>query len=135
MSAISSLNARRYVERAMSIAEERQAQVAVVVVDRSGTIIAAARTDAAAPIAVELAQRKAALSATLGVATHLVVKMAATDAVLANGLRSVPQHLLLPGAVPVIGPGGIPEGAVGIAGGHYELDQAIAEATVKGSRG
>jgi glc operon protein GlcG len=131
MSTISSINARRYVDKAMKIADERQAPIAVVVVDRAGTIIAAARSDAAAPIMVDLARRKAALSAAIGAPTKMIVMMAKTDPVLAAGLQSVPDHLLLPGGVPVIGPGGVPEGAIGIAGGHYEVDTEIAEATVR----
>jgi glc operon protein GlcG len=133
VSTISSTNARRYVDKAMAIAEERQAPIAVVVVDRAGTIIAAARSDAAAPIMVDLAKRKAALSAAVGAASATVCVMAKTDATLAAGLTSVPEHLLLPGAIPVIGPGGVPEGAVGIAGGHYTVDQEICELTVRGA--
>ena len=131
MSVISSINARRYVDRAMHVAGERQASIAVVVVDPAGTIIAAARTDGTAPIMVELAQRKAALSAAIGVPTHVAVKIAAADPVMQAGLLSVREHLLLPGGMPVIGPLGVPEGAVGIAGGHYDLDQQIVEATVR----
>jgi glc operon protein GlcG len=132
MSTITSVNARRYVDKAMAIADERQAPIAVVVVDRAGTIIAAARSDATAPIMVELARRKAALSAAVGAPTAVIITMAKTDATLDAGLRSVSDHLLLPGAIPVIGPGGVPEGAVGIAGGHYTVDQEICELTVRG---
>jgi glc operon protein GlcG len=129
---ISSTNARRYVDKALKLAEERQAAIAVVVVDRAGTIIAAGRSDGAAPIMVDFARRKAALSAAIGAPTKMVVMMAKTDPVLAAGLQSVTDHLLLPGGIPVIGPGGLPEGAVGVAGGHYEVDEEIAEATVRG---
>jgi len=130
---MSSRNARRYVDRALALAEERQAPIAVVVVDRGGTVIAAARSDGTAPIMIELALRKAALSAAIGVPTSLAVKMATNDEVMGHGLRSVKEHLLLPGGAPVMGPGGVPEGAVGIAGGHYDVDQAIVEETVRGS--
>jgi uncharacterized protein GlcG (DUF336 family) len=130
-SEISSLNARRYVDKAMAIADERKAPIAVVVVDRSGSIIACARSDGAAPIMVTLAQRKAALSAAVGAPSKLICMMAKTDATLAAGLASTSEHLLLPGAVPIMGPGGIPEGAVGIAGGHYDVDADIAEATAR----
>jgi glc operon protein GlcG len=129
---ISSTNARRYVDKALKIAEERQAAIAVVVVDRAGTIIAAGRSDGAAPVMVDLARRKAALSAAVGAPSKMVVMMTKTDPVLAAGLQSVTDHLLLPGGIPVIGPGGLPEGAIGIAGGHYEVDEEIAEATVRG---
>lgn len=132
MGMISSTNARRYVDKAMKIADDKQAAIAVVVVDRAGTIIAAARSDAAAPIMIELARRKAAMSAAIGAPTSIIADMAATDPILAGGLRSVPDHLLLPGAIPVIGPGGLPEGAVGVAGGHYTVDAEIVEATVRG---
>lgn len=132
MSTISSTNARRYVDKAMKMADDKQAAIAVVVVDRAGTIIAAARSDGAAPISIELARRKAAMSAAVGAPTALIADMAATDAILGAGLRSVSDHLLLPGAIPVIGPGGIPEGAVGVAGGHYSVDVEIVEAVVRG---
>jgi uncharacterized protein GlcG (DUF336 family) len=128
---ISAATARRYVDRAMAAATERKAAIAVVVVDRSGAIVAAARTDDAAPFSVELARRKAALSATVGTATKLIVKMAASDPALGAGLRAVPEFLVLPGAMPVIGPGGVPDGAVGVAGGHYEIDDEICEAAVR----
>jgi glc operon protein GlcG len=135
MTTMSTANARRYVDKALAIADERKAPIAVVVVDRGGTIIAAARTDSAAPFMVELARRKAALSAAVGTATKLIMMMAANDPALGAGLRSVPEYLLLPGAMPVIGPGGVPEGAVGIAGGHYEIDDEICEATVRSDIG
>lgn len=115
----------------MKIADERQAPIAVVVVDRAGTILAAARSDAAAPITIDLARRKAALSAAVGAPTKMIVMMAKTDPVLAAGLQSVPDHLPLPGGIAVIGPGGVPEGGIGIAGGHYDVDAEIAEATVR----
>jgi uncharacterized protein GlcG (DUF336 family) len=132
VSTISSTNARRFVDKAMALAEERQQPIAVAVVDRAGTIIAAARSDGAAPISVELARRKAALSAAVGAPTRLIVMMGKTDPVLAAGVASVADHLALPGGIPVIGPGGVPEGAIGVAGGHYDVDEEIAEATARG---
>lgn len=135
MSAITYTAARRLVDRALTLAEEKQAPIAAVVVDRSGAIVMAARVDAAAPVMVELAQRKAALAAAVGAPTAVLAKMAETDPILAGGLRSVGDHLLLPGGVPVMGPGGVPEGALGIAGGHYDIDHELAAESVRRTGG
>jgi glc operon protein GlcG len=133
MSTTSLGTAQHIVAKALALANEKQAPIAVVVTDRAGIIIAAARTDTAAPIAVELARRKASLSAATGTPTHLIVMIGKTDPILEAGVRSVADHLALPGGMPIIGPGGIPEGAVGVAGGHYSVDQEIVEAAVRPS--
>ncbi len=80
----------------MAIADDCHAPVAVVV-DRAGTIISACRSDGAAPIMVDLARRKAALSAALGAPTTLVAMLARTDPMPAAALQSVPDHPVQPG--------------------------------------
>jgi glc operon protein GlcG len=132
MSATSLGTAQSLIAKALAAANDKQAPIAVVVTDRAGIIIAAARTDNAAPIAIELARRKASLSAATGTPTNLIVMIGKTDPILEAGVRSVADHLALPGGMPIIGPGGIPEGAIGIAGGHYSVDQEIAEAAIRG---
>jgi len=114
--------AEKLISAALAEAKRRQIPVTAVIVDHAGHIIACSRMDGASYITVEIARRKATTAACFGVALSTFVEMVKADALIPNALQSVPDLILLPGAVPV------GSGALGISGGHYTDDQAIADA-------
>jgi uncharacterized protein GlcG (DUF336 family) len=59
----------------------------------------------------------------------MIVEMAKGDEVLALAFSGESQIAALPGGLPIAGDAG-PVGGIGISGGHYSQDQAIAEAAV-----
>jgi uncharacterized protein GlcG (DUF336 family) len=114
--------AEKMIKLAQAEAKRRNIKAAAVVVDHAGHIIACSRADGAPYITVEIARRKATTAACFGVALPTLIEMVKADALIPAALQSVPDLLLLPGAVPV------GSGALGISGGHYTEDQAIADA-------
>jgi uncharacterized protein GlcG (DUF336 family) len=116
--------AKGLIDAAHAEAKRRHVTVAAVVVDRAGHIIACARMDGAPFVTVEIARRKATTAACFGVALSSFVEVVKTDSLIPTALGSVADLILLPGAVPV------GSGALGISGGHYTDDQAIADACV-----
>ncbi|SPW28397.1 Domain of uncharacterised function (DUF336) [Edwardsiella tarda] len=105
--------------------------VAVTVVDHSGTPLVMKRMDNAGPHTVEASRMKAYTSLTTKNSTDNVMKGAHSNADAAN-LRDIPGFLLLAGGVPVKA-GEQVIGAVGVGGapgGH--LDQACALKALKG---
>ncbi|EBI8329507.1 heme-binding protein [Salmonella enterica] len=104
--------------------------VAVTLVDRSGTPLLMKRMDNAGPHTVEASRMKAFTALTTKNLTGNVMKGAQSNAGAAN-LRYIPDFLLLAGAVPVkVGDQVI--GAVGVGGAPGgNFDEACALAGVK----
>jgi uncharacterized protein GlcG (DUF336 family) len=59
----------------------------------------------------------------------MIVEMAQGDQVLAFAFSGDEQVVALPGGLPIAGDSG-PIGGIGVSGGHYSQDQAIAEAAL-----
>jgi uncharacterized protein GlcG (DUF336 family) len=121
--------AQKLVRAAVEAAEGQGVPIAVAVVDRGGHVVAAARMDGAAFLMLDVATKKATFAAAMGVPTHMIVEMAKGDEVLALAFSGESQIAALPGGLPIAGDAG-PVGGIGISGGHYSQDQAIAEAAV-----
>lgn len=121
--------AQSLVEKALTAAGELGLPIAAVVVDPGGHVVASARMDGASFLMAEVAQKKATLAAAMGVPTQMVAEMAAGDALLAHAFSGQENVVALAGGLPIAGDAG-PIGGLGIAGGHYTQDQAIAEAAV-----
>jgi uncharacterized protein GlcG (DUF336 family) len=104
--------------------------VAVTLVDRSGTPLLMKRMDNAGPHTVEASRMKAFTALTTKSLTGNVMKGAQSNAGAAN-LRDIPDFLLLAGGVPVkVGDQVI--GAVGVGGAPGgNFDEACALAGVK----
>lgn len=103
--------------------------VAVVVVDRGGRVVASGRAEQAGYINLAVAERKAVASANFGAPTLGVLEMVRGDPALFASVIGDGALSILPGGVPITIEGQ-PVGAVGIAGGHYSQDHAIAETVV-----
>lgn len=104
--------------------------VAVTVVDHSGTPLVMKRMDNAGPHTIEASRMKAFTALSTKTPTDNVMKNSRSSAD-ANNLRDIPGFLLLAGGIPVKS-GGQVIGAVGVGGapgGH--LDQACALEALK----
>jgi uncharacterized protein GlcG (DUF336 family) len=121
--------AQGLVRKAVEAAQAQELPIAVVVVDRGGHVVASARMDGAAFLMHDVAKKKATFSAAMGAPTHMIVEMAQGDQVLAFAFSGDEQVVALPGGLPIAGDSG-PIGGIGVSGGHYSQDQAIAEAAL-----
>lgn len=122
--------AQRVIDTALEVAGAQGALVATVVVDRGGHIVAAARMDGISFVMTDVARRKATLASAMALPTGSVADMAGADPLLLGAFTGSPDVLALGGGAPIMGSNG-PIGGLGIAGGHYTSDQAIADKAVQ----
>jgi uncharacterized protein GlcG (DUF336 family) len=121
--------AQKIVTDAVETGGSQGVGVAVVVVDRGGRVVASARADGVGYINLDVAERKAVASANFGAPTLGVLEMVKGDAALYASVIGDASLSILPGGMPIMIEGQ-PAGAVGLAGGHYSQDHAIAETVV-----
>lgn len=114
------------VGKAVSAGKDQNCSIAAVVTDVSGNIVAAARMDGVGHINVEVARKKALAAANFGMPTSDVVEAVSRDPFAKPVVMSDPNINILPGGIP-IKENNTTIGALGIAGGHYLQDRAIAE--------
>ncbi|QIX94962.1 heme-binding protein [Cedecea sp. FDAARGOS_727] len=122
--------ADKLAQSALQVCAKDNYNVAVTVVDRSGTPLVMKRMDNAGPHTVEASRMKAWTSLTTKNPTDNVMKGSQSNAGAAN-MRDIPGFLLLAGGVPIKA-GEQVIGAIGIGGapgGH--LDQACAIEALK----
>ncbi|MCG8443475.1 MAG: heme-binding protein [Caulobacterales bacterium] len=119
----------RYVERATRSAEAQSLAIAAVVVDASGAMLAAARMAGVHPINFEAARKKAVTSSAFKMTTADFSIQISRDEQAKRALDKEPEINLLPGGV-LVTRGGEVVGALGVAGGFYTQDQAIADYAV-----
>lgn len=129
MSNVDLATAQGLVTKTIEAARAQGVAVAAVVVDRGGHVVAAARMDGVSFVMADVARKKATLSSAMGAPTHAVAEMAKGDALLAAAFTGSDDVIALGGGLPVMGEAG-PVGGLGVAGGHYTQDQAVAEAAM-----
>jgi uncharacterized protein GlcG (DUF336 family) len=127
---ISTAAARRMIEAAEAKATELGKPFVTAVVDDGGVLKAFSRMDGAALLSVQVAQDKAYTAAGFGLPTHGWHDFIKDDAPLADGAPSGIDRLVVFG-------GGYPlmvddqlVGGIGVSGGHYSEDMAVAEAAL-----
>ncbi|MFV3074814.1 GlcG/HbpS family heme-binding protein [Niveispirillum fermenti] len=121
--------AQTIVSNAVKAGAGQGVNVAVVVVDRAGRVVASGRSEAAGFVNLTVAERKAVASASFGAPTLAVLEMVKGDQILLSSVMGETSLSILPGGMPIT-LDGQPVGAVGIAGAHYSQDHAIAETVV-----
>ncbi|MBL0923326.1 MAG: heme-binding protein [Sphingomonadaceae bacterium] len=114
------------VGKALAAGKDQSCSIAAVVTDISGNIVAAARMDGVGHINTEVARKKALAAANFGMPTSDVVEAVSRDPFAKPVVMADPNINILPGGIP-IKDGDKTIGALGIAGGHYLQDRAIAE--------
>jgi uncharacterized protein GlcG (DUF336 family) len=128
---ISQAQAARITRRALESADAQQLPIAVAVVDRSGLLVAFARSDDVAPVCIDAAIGKAYTAAMLRMATRDLAALALPGAALHAFTTAHQPRPLVPigGGVPIIGDGSC-IGAVGVSGGSVDVDHALADAAL-----
>jgi len=116
-------------QRAIEAGVNQDVRVAVVIVDLGGHPVAISRMDGTSYLMTEVAQRKAIMAAAFATPTHQVQTMIGKDPVAGPIIAADQRISMLPGGMPIVVDGHC-VGGLGVAGGHYLQDQAIAEYTV-----
>lgn len=118
--------AEKMLRAAIEKAKEEQLPVTISIVDHSGILKAFIRMDGAPLISVETATKKAKLAAGFGFPTgEAWYNFIKDDPILMHGAQQLPDFILLGGGLPIT-VDGVVCGGIGVSGGHYKQDEAIA---------
>lgn len=118
--------AQGVIGRAIEAAEAQGVPIAAAVLDTGGHPVATARMDGVGYFNLDVARRKAVAVVTFKMPTHELVQAVSRDPMVQQILYAEQGLSILPGGLP-IRDGDTVVGALGIAGGMYFQDQAIAE--------
>ena len=127
---ISTEAARRLIAAAESKAAELGKAFVTAVVDDGGALKALSRMDGAPLLSIQIAQDKAYTAAGFGLPTHGWHDFIKDDPPLASGAPSGIDRLVVFGGGYPIMVGDQLVGAIGVSGGHYSEDMAVAEAAL-----
>ena len=120
--------ARRVIDGAVEHAAGLGKGFTIAVVDESGVLKALHRMDGAPLISVQIAQDKAYTAAGFGIPSHAWHDFIKDDPPLAAGAPTgIDRLVVFGGGFPLVVDGEV-VGAVGVSGGHYSEDMAVAEA-------
>lgn len=106
--------------------------VAVVVLDRSGHVVAARREDGATMFRYDVALGKAWTAAAFGISSRMLASKAAHNPNFFGSLAATSAGRLLPnpGGLPILDADGALMGAVGVSGDTGENDETYAAAGI-----
>jgi len=120
--------AGRLLDAAAAHGQELGKGFTIAVVDESGVLKALRRMDGAPLISVQIAQDKAYTAAGFGIPSHGWYDFIKDDGPLALGATAgIDRLVVFGGGYPVTVDGTV-VGAIGVSGGHYSEDMAVAEA-------
>jgi uncharacterized protein GlcG (DUF336 family) len=128
--ALSDAAADLLLEQALREAEQLAVKVSVAIVDGGGTLLRFSRQAGAILVSVDTAIEKAYAALSFGVATHQWGEIIRDDVALLHGIPALRRHTILGGGLPIR----VEEqlvGGIGVSGGHYNEDRAIAEAALR----
>lgn len=124
--------AQSALSRALEAAQSQKVPVAVVIVDAAGRMVASARMDGVGFMNINVAFRKAGTSANFGYPTQAMADLASKEPLILAAFTGDADVMALAGGMP-IKEGEQTIGAIGVAGGHFAQDHAIASFAVKAS--
>jgi uncharacterized protein GlcG (DUF336 family) len=133
MSEVDLAQAQAIVAHALSEAAGRgMAGVSVVVTDPGGALRASARSDGAGPFGVDIALAKARTALGFRRSSIKTAAVFGDKPAIVTGLNAAVGSAFLPlgGGVVIVGAGGDPIGAAGVAGGLPEVDHEIVAGSV-----
>lgn len=119
----------RLIEAATAKALEIGVPMAIAIVDESGTLKAFRRMDGAALLSIDIATNKAYTAVSFGIPTHGWYDFIKNDPPLLHGIVHTPRLVVFGGGYPVAEDGQT-IGGIGVSGGHYDQDMAVAEAAL-----
>jgi uncharacterized protein GlcG (DUF336 family) len=122
--------AQELVDNAIIKATEGGKPMVISVVDASGVLKAFARMDGAPLLSVEIAQNKAYTAAAFGLATDQWHEFIKDDEPLKVGIVHTDRLVTFGGGYPIIVDGQV-VGGIGLSGGHYSDDMAVAQGALK----
>lgn len=125
---ISAAAAGRLIDEAVKASLERDKTMVIAVVDAGGVLKAFARMDGAALLSVDAAIDKAWTAVSFGLPTHGWREFLDADAGIAQ-IAHRPRLTAFGGGYPLKVDGAL-VGGLGLSGGHYSEDQAVAEAAL-----
>ncbi len=117
------------IDAATAKAVEIGVPMAISVVDESGTLKAFRRMDGAALLSVDIATNKAYTAVSFGIPTHGWFDFIKEDPPLLHGIVHTPRLVVFGGGYPVSENDQV-IGGIGVSGGHYEQDMAVAKAAL-----
>jgi uncharacterized protein GlcG (DUF336 family) len=123
--------AQELIGRALEAAAAQKVGMAAVVVDLGGHLVAAVRMPDVSFLNTDTAARKATLAAAFGTPTHQIQTMLGKDPIAGPVIAADQRICLIPGGVPIMDAGKC-IGGLGVAGGHYAQDQALAQYAIQG---
>ena len=126
---ISAAAAQQLVQAAADAAIAHGKPMVVAVVDASGLLKAFLRMDGAPTLSLDIAIDKAWTAQSFGLATHGWRQFLDGDAGIAQ-IAHRPRLTAFGGGYPLLADGAL-IGGIGLSGGHYSDDQAVAEAALK----
>jgi uncharacterized protein GlcG (DUF336 family) len=130
LQSISATAADQAMRAALEAAAESGVPSAVAVVDAAGHLVAFTRMNGVAPQAIQIAQDKAYTAVGFGLPTSKWHELMAQDEPLAAGAPTgINRFISFGGGLPIVFDGAV-IGAIGVSGGHWSQDSAIAEAGV-----
>jgi uncharacterized protein GlcG (DUF336 family) len=110
-------------------ADEMGLVVAVAVVDAGGALKCCSVMDGCSPLAARMAQQKAWSAVSVGISTHALWELIKDDPPRLHGVPHLQDLIVFPGGEPIEEDGEV-VGGVGVSGGHYDQDRAIAIAAI-----
>lgn len=119
--------ADRLIEAATVKAAEMGLAMVISIVDESGVLKAFRRMDGAALLSVDIATNKAYTAVSFGMPSHGWHDFIKNDPPLLHGIVHTPRLVVFGGGYPISERDQI-IGGIGVSGGHYEQDMAVAEA-------
>lgn len=128
-SSLSLSGATRLLEAAMAEAQVIGVPMVIAITDDAGVLKAFARMDGAPQLSIELAKDKAYTAVAFGIPTHEWYEFIKDDPPLLNGIVKTPRLVVFGGGYPITMEGGV-VGGIGVSGGHYGQDMAVAEAAL-----
>lgn len=121
--------ANELLDAAVAHAEEIGKPMTIAIVDPAGTPISLRRMDGAPLLSVEIAQNKAYTAVSFGLPSHQWHDFIAEDEPLRLGIVHTPRLVIFGGGYPIM-VGEEMVGGIGVSGGHYSDDMAVAEAAL-----
>ncbi|RXZ64830.1 GlcG/HbpS family heme-binding protein [Pelagerythrobacter rhizovicinus] len=119
----------KLIAAATAKAEEMGVPMCISIVDESGNLKAFRRMDGAALLSVDIATNKAYTAVSFGMPSHGWYDFIKNDPPLLHGIVHTPRLVVFGGGYPVSENDQV-IGAIGVSGGHYEQDMAVAEAAL-----
>jgi uncharacterized protein GlcG (DUF336 family) len=124
-STISAEAGQSLISAAILAAERAEVPMSIAIVDPAGGLRHFHRMVGAALLGVQISMDKAYTAAALGLPTSAWFGMIGDDPVLLHGMVHTPRLMIVGGGVPLYLDGAL-VGAIGLSGGHYTQDEAVA---------